>query len=99
MRDYLAGSKREWSGMLTGFVGEAVALGHLRDELDAAQFVWQLDGVYLSHHVSRRLMRDPEADARAHAAFEVLVASALPGQAPDPAGGKRATSPQIEEHP
>jgi hypothetical protein len=62
-------------------VREALALGHLRDDLDPAQFAWRLNGIYLAHHVSRRLVRDAAADARARAAFEDLVASALPGPA------------------
>ncbi len=78
VRDYLTESKREWSGMLEGLVRKAVALGHLRGDLDAAQFVWELDGIYLAHHVSQRLVRDPDADARANAAFEALVASSRP---------------------
>ena len=65
----------EWSRMLEGLVREAVELGHLGEDLDAVQFVWQLDGLYLAHHVSQRLMRDPHADARALATFENLVAS------------------------
>jgi len=80
VRDYLAESQEEWSGMLRGLVGDAVALGHLREDLDAAQFVWQLNGIYLSHHLSQRLMRDPEADTRARAAFEALIASSLPSR-------------------
>ena len=80
VRDFLMRSKGEWSGMLEGLVKKAVELGHLREDLDAVQFVWQLDGIYLSHHVAQRLMRDPEADARAHTAFEKLVASSLPGR-------------------
>lgn len=83
VREYLAESKSEWSGMLAGLVGEAVALGHLRGDLDVDQFVWQLDGIYLAHHVSQRLARDPDADARARTAFEDLVASSLPERAPD----------------
>ncbi len=80
VRDFLMRSKDKWSGMLEGLVKKAVDLGHLREDLDAAQFVWQLDGIYLSHHVSQRLMRDPEADARALTAFEKLVTSSLPGR-------------------
>jgi AcrR family transcriptional regulator len=99
VRDYLMESKREWSGMLEGLVEEAMALGHLREDLDAAQFVWELDGIYLSHHVSQRLMRDPRADARAHAAFEALVASSLPERAPDPGGARRTTGPRSKERP
>jgi AcrR family transcriptional regulator len=75
VRDYLMRSKGEWSGMLESLVLKAVDLGQLREDLDAAQFVWQLDGLYLAHHVSQRLMRDPHADARALATFENLVAS------------------------
>jgi AcrR family transcriptional regulator len=97
VRDYLTRSKGEWGGMLAGLVGQAVALGHLRGDVDVEQFVWQLEGIYLAHHVSQRLMRDPEADARAHAAFGTLVASSLPGRAPDPGGSKRATEPTREE--
>jgi len=80
VRDFLMRSKDKWSGMLEGLVKKSVDLGHLREDLDAAQFVWQLDGIYLSHHVSQRLMRDPEADARALTAFEKLVTSSLPGR-------------------
>ena len=67
--------------MLEGLAGEAVALGHLRGDVDATQFVWRLEVIYLSHHVSRRLVRDPDADTRALAAFEDLVAPSLPGRA------------------
>jgi len=40
-------------------------LGH---ELDIEQFVFDLCGVYLTHHVSRRFLADPRADHRAHLA-------------------------------
>jgi AcrR family transcriptional regulator len=97
VRDYLTESKREWTEMLEGLVREAVALGHLGGDLDAAQFVWELDGIYLAHHLSQRLVQDPDADARASSAFEALVASSLPGRAPDPGTGNQATEPTTEE--
>jgi AcrR family transcriptional regulator len=97
VRDYLAESKREWSETLEGLVREAVALGHLREDLDVEQFVWELDGIYLAHHVSQRLMRDSDADARALAAFEALVAPSLPERAPDPGRANRATEQTTEE--
>jgi AcrR family transcriptional regulator len=83
VRDFLMSSKAEWSGMLEGLVRKAVELGHLREDLDATQFVWQLDGIYLSHHVSQRLMMDPEADARAVTAFRTLIDRSLPEPDPD----------------
>lgn len=78
VRDYLVESQRTWTVMALGLIGEAVALGHLREDLDAEQFAWQLSGVYLAHHVSQRLVRDPDADERAHTAFESLLVSARP---------------------
>jgi hypothetical protein len=74
----LTQSKREWSEMLAGLVREAAALGHLRADLDIAQFVWQLEGIYLAHHVAQRLMREPDADARATAGFDALLAASRP---------------------
>ena len=97
VRDHLVESKGGWSMMLEGLVKEAVALGHLRGDADVRQFVWQLDGIYLAHHVSQRLARDPEADARALAAFEALVASAMPERGVDLGRGGRATEQPREE--
>ncbi len=62
-----------WRGLLTQLTRQAVDLGHLRADLDTAQFVWELCGIYLSHHVSRRFLRDPRADKRAQAAFAALL--------------------------
>ena len=97
VRDYLTRSKDGWTGMLEDLVGEAVALGHLRGDVDATQFVWRLEGIYLAHHVSRRLVRDPDADARALAAFEDLVAPSLPGRASDAERAEPATGQTGEE--
>lgn len=69
----------EWREFLGGLVEQAVAAGHLRKGLDSEQFVWEMGGIYLAHHVTSRFLRDREAaDRRAYAAFEALVARALP---------------------
>jgi AcrR family transcriptional regulator len=93
VRDYLAASHRDWCALLTSMVREAVELGHLRDDLDPAQFAWQINGIYLAHHVSQRLTRDPEADARAQAAFEGLIIASLPAQYAAPDGAQRTIEP------
>lgn len=79
VRDKVTAMEAEWRGLLGGLVGRAVELGHLRADLDADQFVWELCGIYLSHHASRRFLRDPTADARAATAFRALVDRARPG--------------------
>jgi hypothetical protein len=62
-------------------VREAIATGELRADLDVDQLVWELCGVYLSHHVSTRFVRDPRADARGETAVEGLLDRARPTRA------------------
>jgi AcrR family transcriptional regulator len=77
VRDMVSQLEASWRALLTGLVQEAVEHGHLRHDLDVDQFVWELCGIYLSHHASWRFIRDPECDARAAKAFESLVGNAL----------------------
>jgi AcrR family transcriptional regulator len=65
-----------WRSLLAGLVKEAVVTGDFRRDLDVDQFVFELCGLYLSHHVSRRFLADPLADRRAADALDVLVARA-----------------------
>jgi AcrR family transcriptional regulator len=62
-----------WRGFLAQNVREAVWSGHLRVDLDVDQFVWELCGIYLMHHASRRFIRDAASDSRASVAFESLL--------------------------
>ena len=73
LRQRTAAMEAELRAMLEGQVEAAVACGHLSAETDPRQFVWELFGIYLSHHVSSRFLRDPEADARAERAFSSLL--------------------------
>jgi AcrR family transcriptional regulator len=65
-----------WRALLTSLVVQAIARGHFRPDLDTDQFVWELLGIYLSHHVSSRFMKSPDADKRAQTAFAALLARA-----------------------
>ncbi len=73
VRDQALAMEGEWRGLLTGLVQAAAGLGHLRHDLDADQFVWELCGIYLSHHASYRFVRDPKADVLAATAFQALI--------------------------
>ena len=83
VRDKVVAMEAEWRGLLEGLTRRAVGLGHLRAGLDVEQFVWELCGIYLGHHTSQRFLRRPDADDRAHAAFQALVDRSRPG------GGER----------
>ncbi|WP_242140932.1 TetR family transcriptional regulator [Sphingomonas sp. TREG-RG-20F-R18-01] len=73
VRAYGVQLEQQWRGMLDALVRRAVELRHLRSETDAAQIVWELCGIYLTHHASARFLRDPAADSRARTALAALV--------------------------
>jgi AcrR family transcriptional regulator len=78
VRDKVLQLEADWRGVLGSIVSEAVQLGELRAELDVEQFVFELCGIYLSHHVSSRFVRHPQADERAQTAVNALLERALP---------------------
>ena len=73
VRDHLAEMEIWWRSLLSTLVTEAVDSGELRADLDRDQLVWELCGVYLSHHASSRFLHDPAADARAQRAIDALI--------------------------
>lgn len=73
VRSHAAKLETHWRELLAGLVLEARSLDHLSAETDIDQFVWELCGIYLSHHVSSRFHRDGAADVRARTAFRALV--------------------------
>jgi AcrR family transcriptional regulator len=73
VREHVAALEAEWREFLRSLTASAVALGHLHAEMDLEQFVWELCGIYLSHHASAHFLRDPAAEARARCAFDALL--------------------------
>lgn len=78
VRTQLLARENEWREFLADLTRAAMAKQELRPTLDVDQFVWELQGIYLSHHASQRFTRDPKADERAHVAFERLLQAAMP---------------------
>lgn len=76
IREHLLAMEKRWRGLLTELTNQAIAQGHLRKDLDVEQFVWELCGVYLSHHASLRFVRDPKANERAQKSFDSLLTRA-----------------------
>lgn len=90
VRDHLLTMENRWRAFLIGLVESAIDRGELRADLDPEQFVWELCGIYLSHHASYRFVRDPNARTRAEAAWSRLIRDALPHTARDQTIGKTA---------
>jgi AcrR family transcriptional regulator len=78
VRDKVLQMEERFRALLASIVSEAVQLGELRADVDVEQFVWELCGIYLSHHVSSRFVRHPKSDERAQTAVNALLARALP---------------------
>ncbi len=83
VRDHALQLEAEWRAVLGRLVREAVAAGHLSADTDVEQFIWELCGIYLSHHASSRFIRDKSADARAAHAVDALVRRYRAAPAPD----------------
>ena len=73
VREKLLELEKQWNETLKQFIAESIATGDLRKDLDIDQFIWELMGFYLSHHASRRFMRNRDANMRARKAFQGLI--------------------------
>ncbi len=73
VRDHVAMLEQRWRALLAGMTKEAVARGELHQDLDVEQFVWELCGIYLSHHAASRFLHDPLAATRAEHAVDALI--------------------------
>jgi AcrR family transcriptional regulator len=73
LRAKVVAMESQWRMLLASLVNQAVAHRQLNADVDAEQFVWELCGIYLSHHASSRLVRDAEAGKRARVAFDALL--------------------------
>jgi AcrR family transcriptional regulator len=78
VRAEVVAMEAHWRGLLAQLTRDAVARGELRADLDVEQFIWELCGIYLSHHASSRFLRDPQADQRAASAFRDLLSRSEP---------------------
>jgi AcrR family transcriptional regulator len=69
VRDRLVDYQRQWLETLARAAAIAVEEGHFRADLDTGQFAYDLYALALARHHFGRLLRDPEAEDRAHTAF------------------------------
>ena len=79
VRDRLAKLQGDWRETLSISARKAVEADHFRADTDCEQFAHELIGIFLAHHHSARLLRDPLAQQRSRRAFERLLASVRAG--------------------
>jgi len=86
VRDALAGMVLLWHGALGRAIRMAVELGHLRDDTDPMQMLFEIHGLILSLHHDARFLRSAGAEDRARTAFERLIQHYTLGSPSSPAG-------------
>ncbi|MBL8343248.1 MAG: TetR family transcriptional regulator [Rubrivivax sp.] len=78
VRDALADMVRAWHAALARAILGAVEAGHLREDTDAAQMLFELHGLVLALHHDWRFLRNPGVLDRARTGFERVVAFYAP---------------------
>ena len=73
VRDALASMVRSWHSALEKSIRLAVEEGHLRDDTDPLQMLFEIHGLILALHNNARFLRLPGALDRARTAFERIV--------------------------
>ena len=72
-RDFLVIAQKRWFAALAKAAQIAIESGHFRRDCDPEQFAFELYAIMLGYHHVKRLMHDPHAEKRIHAAFEHLL--------------------------
>jgi AcrR family transcriptional regulator len=72
-RDFLVTTQATFLSTLEKAARIAVEEKQFRADLDCEQFAFEMLGVVLAYHHTRRLLRHPKAEARATSAFEALL--------------------------
>ncbi|MEQ9641361.1 MAG: TetR/AcrR family transcriptional regulator [Alphaproteobacteria bacterium] len=73
VRDHLVAQQQSWLEALERYVADAIGRGHLPADTDAEQLAWEIQGAYLIHHFTKRLLDDVRAGERARTAFARLT--------------------------
>jgi len=92
-RDELVRLQRDWMDSIAISFRSGITEGHFRADADPEQFAHDLYSVMLGYHHAQRLLRDPAADARAHASVAALLAAARRPRPSDKARPRRRATP------
>jgi AcrR family transcriptional regulator len=77
-REFLVSTQKQLSDTIAKAARLAIQEGHFRSDLDCEQFAFEAYGIALGYHHYKRLLRESRPEARARAAYERLIASAVP---------------------
>lgn len=75
IRDEMVAVIRSWQREMLKAANQAKSVGHLREDVDPEQLLFEIYGLLLSAHHDARLMHDPQAVTRARRGFARLLDS------------------------
>ena len=84
IREELVGMVRAWQDALLRCVRQARELGHLREETNPEQMVFEMYGLVLALHHDARFIKRPGSVDRAQVGFERLLQSYINPDVPEP---------------
>lgn len=73
-REYLVAGQKAWLAALARATQLSVEEKHFKKDVDPDQFAFELYGLVMIFHHTKRLLRDPKAEARLRRGFERLIA-------------------------
>lgn len=82
VRDALAGTVNTWLSAMRRTIKLSMDEGHLRNDLDADQLVFEIHALILALHYEVRFLRRPESAWRAQTAFDSIVERSLANTVP-----------------
>lgn len=94
IREELAGMVRLWKNALRRCVLQAIEMGHLSEETDPDQMVFEMYGLILAVHHDARFLKLPGSVNRAEAGFERLIKSYQPPQPSETVKTAAKTNPR-----
>ncbi len=76
LRDYIEHQQLTWLSSISQMAQRAIKDGVFRGDLDTHQFAFDVNSIGLGYNLSKRLLKDAEADRHAIVSFERLLADA-----------------------
>ena len=75
IRDHLVAMVQAWRDALHRCINQSMEMGHLRDDINVEQMVYEIYGLILALHHDARFLKIPGSVERAQAGFDRLVES------------------------
>ncbi len=99
IRDHLVAMVQAWRDALHRCINQSMEMGHLRDDINVEQMVYEIYGLILALHHDARFLKIPGSVERAQAGFDRLIDSYRNPQVPQISASAKAASSKTAKTP